>query len=229
MNHKERTESHHREPVCPGLNFGHLLQISIDGIGIIKSSLIGMENNKYFIVKLPNMPEITGKLFKKNQMSVHYFHAGKVYSFRSTLIGLLKEPFRLYIIEYPESIEIINLRKKERSICRVPAELRDIYSELKLEIFDGYVADISSSGCSFERSISEGITFPEFNVGQSITLSLFISGNGDDQMVIQCEIRNIKKDKDKMKLGLKFKLGQNDSEDQSIMKSINSFIVSLDS
>jgi len=224
---KKKTELRQSDPLCPGLNFGLLFQISIDGIGIFKSSLIGMEYGRYFIFKLPNVPEINDKLFKKNHISVHYFHAGKIYAFRSTLIGLLKEPFRLHIIDYPDSIEIINLRKKERITCWVPANLRDIYSELKCGICDGYVSDISSAGCSFECSVSEGITSPEVNVGQSLTLSLFLSSNHDEAMVVQSEIRNIRRDKDRMLLGLKFKLGQNDSEDQPILENINSFIRDL--
>jgi len=224
---KKRTNLSQYEPVCPGLNFGLLFQISIDGIGIFKSSLIGMEYGGYFIVKLPNIPDIIEKLFKKNHISVHYFHDGKIYAFRSTLIGLVKEPFRLYIIDYPESLETINLRKKERFICWAPAKLRNIYSELKGRIADGHVSDISSDGCNFECSVSDGITSSEINIGQSLTLSLFLSANRDEAIVIQSEIRNIKVDKDKLILGLKFKLGLNDSQDQSILNNIDSFIRTL--
>ena len=62
------------------------------------------------------MPDIPSNLYQKNHIVVRYFHDGNAYGFRSTLTGLVKDPYRLYFRAYPETIEPLNLRKNQRHV-----------------------------------------------------------------------------------------------------------------
>jgi c-di-GMP-binding flagellar brake protein YcgR len=126
-----------------------------------------MEPGKFLIVHTPPIADIGSKLFMKNHGIVRYLSSGNVYAFRCTLLGIVKEPFRMSVLSYPESLENINLRKYERISCILDAAV--CHQE---KSFEGIVTDLSLGGCSFDFNKSDLTAFPEIKITDEVSVSM---------------------------------------------------------
>jgi len=213
-------------PVCPGVSIGMPMSISFEGIGTVKSTLIGMEYGQYLIVKLPPMPDIPAKLYQKNHLVIRYFHDGNAYGFRSTLIGLIKDPVRLFIIAYPETIESLNLRRDERHVCLIPARVgATAGSGVKVDL-SGLITNISYGGCSFECANPTDIALAGLTVGSIIELSFRFS-NEEAWQVLNGEVRMWKADPSRLMIGLRYSPDLSKVSQHNAISAIQSFIDGL--
>lgn len=213
-------------PVCPGAAIGMPMTVSIEGVGTVKSVLIGIEHGQCLIVKLPLMPNIPLKFYEQNYFVVRYFHAGSAYGFRTTLIGIIKEPVRLFILDYPEIIESMNLRKHERYACLILAHASIHVSDADLLEMDGLILDISPKGCSFECKTSSDTKTENIAIGSVIDLSFRLS-NENIMLMLPAEVRTFKIEHNKLMLGLKYELDPAIEAQQAAMDAILEFIVYL--
>lgn len=213
-------------PVCPGIAIGMPMMVSFEGIGTVKSVLIGMEHGQCLIVKLPLMPGIPLKFYQQNYFVVRYFHAGSVYGFRTTLIGMIKEPVRLFILDYPEVIENFNLRKHERYACRISAHASMHVPDAELLERDGLILDISPKGCSFEYKTSSDTKTENIAIGSLIDLSFRLS-NENILLMLPAEVRTFKIENNKLMLGLKYEPDPAIEAQQAAMDAVLAFIVYL--
>ena len=182
----------------PGISWGTLLQLQFEGLGSSRSTLIGMEPGKFLIVNTPPIADIGSKLFMKNHGIVRYLSSGSVYAFRCTLLGIIKDPFRMSVLSYPESLENMNLRKHERISCILDASVS--HHE---KLYEGIVTDLSMGGCSFEFNKSDLTAFPEIKIADEAFVSMQLKQKGELRE-IQAVVRSMKKDKDTLSLGLQF-------------------------
>jgi len=213
-------------PVCPGVEIGTSMITSFEGIGTFKSILIGMEYGRYLIMKLPPMPSLPLKLYQQNYFVVRYFHNGSAYGFRTSLLGLVKEPVRLYILDYPARVESLNLRKQERHSCLLTAHVKMQAPDVDAPGWDGAIMDISTDGCRFQCMTPENIKLPNIAVGSMVEIS-FQLPTDDAQWMLEAEIRIFSLDQSKLTLGMRFEPPAGDKSHQDMMIAIQSFIDSL--
>jgi Tfp pilus assembly protein PilZ len=199
---------------CPGLILGTVLRMQIEGLGAILTNLIGMEDGSYLIIKTPPMPEIGSKLFQKNHIIIRYLYAGQVFGFRTTLLGLIKEPFRFSILSYPTNVEKVNIRKHERVCCMLPAELK-----IPQGLYAILIEDISLGGCFFEVNVSKDRVFPSIRIGDEVLMILSLP-EMPDSIILNIIVRTIKCDVRSMKIGVKFKESGHESALQDIYNHI---------
>lgn len=202
----------------PGVSLGTLLQLQFEGLGSSRSTLVGMEPGKFLIVNTPPIAEIGSKLFMKNHGIVRYLSSGNVYAFRCTLLGLIKEPFRLAILSYPEAFENMNLRKHERISCILDAAVS--HYEKK---YGGLVTDLSIGGCSFEFNKSDLTAFPEIKIADKLIIFIQLKQRAD-LPDIHAIVRSMKKDKDTLSLGMQFVPAGLTAEFELIQKGLSDFI-----
>ena len=184
--------------ILPGLSLGTLIQIQFEGLGSSRSTLLGMDPGKFLIIQTPLISDIGTKVFEKNNGIVRYLSAGRVYAFRSTLLGIIKEPRRFSILSYPESLEVVNLRKFERISCLTDAELH-----ISNNIYEGIVTDISMGGCNVDLNHSGILDFPEIRILEEVSLTLQLK-DGEFLEDIKATVRSTKRDKHNLSLGLQF-------------------------
>jgi hypothetical protein len=184
--------------VLPGMMIGSLLRIQFEGIGSSRSYLIGMDPGHFLIVQAPPLPDIASKRYEKNHLVVSYLFSGRVYAFRCTLLGLVKELYRFLILSYPDAIETINLRKHERISCIIAAEV-----SVKGQAYRGIVSDISKGGCSFEFDRTERQAFPDLKVQDEIVISMHLPEK-TEETVFNTVVRVIREDQKTMTSGLQF-------------------------
>lgn len=184
-------------PDLPGVSFGMIIQIQIEGLGMAHSRLIGVESGAFLIVKTPPITDIATKLYEKNHVVVRYFHSGWVHAFRCTLLSLIKEPLRMAVLSYPEEIEKMNIRKHDRVDCNIPVE-----AVIESLPYRGVVRNISTGGLSLEIDKENGAGLPQANVSDIIYLAMHREENQTTS--IEGIVRNIQIDRTKMIIGLEY-------------------------
>jgi hypothetical protein len=212
-------------PVFPGMTLGMQVFISINGIGSFKSILVGMEYGKYFILKMPVMPALPFKVYQQNYFVIRYFQCGSVYGFRTSLIGLIKEPVRLFILDYPLKIESLDLRKTERYACQLPASVCVSTNGDPVER-KGIITDISSNGCCFECDLTDGQKSSVPEIGTIVDLSLNL-GSEDKMCMLNAEIRTQNLDSKRIMYGLKYNPDFGIESHQAAIEAIRIFIEKL--
>jgi hypothetical protein len=194
----------------PGLSLGTLLQVQFEGLGSSRSRLVGMEPGNFLIILTPPIANIGSKLYQKNHGIVRYLFSGRVYAFRSTLLSLIKDPYRLAILTYPASIENINLRKDERISSLIAAEM-----SAKEQSYEGIISDISNGGCSFEFNKSDQRAFPDIRVLDEVVISMLLKETSS-ATVFNATVRGVRMDNENMLAGIQFTLsGFRDTDEKS--------------
>jgi len=182
------------------VEWGTPLQLSFVGIaGSYRSTLVGMERTQYLICSLPKAPGIVGKLNGRNQTVVRYVHRGVVYGFKSTLLGVVEEPFRLGLLSYPEDIETVRLRQCDRVPCLIPAA-----AKFRDKSLDGAILDLSVGGCCLAFTASSEDEMIDSNPGEEFEVSVQLPG-GASGLVIKMIAGHIRRQGSRVTIGGPFR------------------------
>jgi hypothetical protein len=207
------------EPIVhPGLSLGTLLQIQFEGLGSSRSRLVGMEPGNFLIILTPPIANLGSKLYQKNHGIVRYLFSGRVYAFRSTLLSLIKEPYRLSILTYPTSIENVNLRKHERISSLIAAEM-----SANGQLHEGIISDISDGGCSFEFNKSDQRAFPELKVLDKVVISMLLKETSL-ATVFNATVRSVLTDNENMMAGIQFAQSDFKETDEKAAKELSEYL-----
>ena len=187
------------------IELGTALQIKLAGVsGKYPSTLIGMEEDKYLIIKAPVVTpygNIAQKYFKGNKIIVRYLYRGKVFGFQTDLIEDLFVPLKLIFLRYPNVIAEHNIRSNERLNCYIPVMIR--ISE-KENYTDGILIDLSEGGCccTYSKSGKSKIS-TSLQIDEQVTLKIYFPQVEREQKIMGM-IKNIREDKQNTILGLAF-------------------------
>jgi hypothetical protein len=184
------------------IEIGTRLQIRIDGVDInYTSTLIGMETGKYLIIDAPvNMLTLARhKLFQGSKILVRYLHKGSVFGFKSELIEDIYTPLKLLFLEYPEIIEVHNLRSGQRIDCVLPVRIK-----INDEERNGIISDINKEGCRcVTKKTEEDKELSSVQIDEQVTLMCQFPRVEGERTIIG-KVRNIRRDKKQMILGIIF-------------------------
>ncbi len=185
------------------MNIGVILRLQIKGAKRrLSSELIGIEDGKYLIVKMPplhTMENVSTLFIKGNEIAVKYMYKGTIFGFQSKIIDLIYNPFKLVFIEYPEKIESYDFRGNKRVECFLPANIR--VAERKIE---GCITDISKAGCLFDietPELEDSINLLEIN--NEICVGFHLPGV-EEELGVTAKQRSIKKDAENVRIGIEF-------------------------
>jgi c-di-GMP-binding flagellar brake protein YcgR len=220
----ETIPSHSKEDdviLLPGLLLGVPLQVEFMGIGTAWSCLVGMDTGKFLIIRTPPIVGLWSKINNKNQVIIRYMFSGQVYAFRCTLVELVKKPYNLSILSYPEEIEHMNLRHHERISCNITA---DITIENKL--YEGIVSDISMGGCCVELNRTNYQVPPELKINDKITLAIHLREKAEAS-VFAAIMRTIRTDSQKIIIGLNFTKASFIEKDIETKKELQYYMLTL--
>jgi c-di-GMP-binding flagellar brake protein YcgR len=182
------------------VEWGMHLQLRFQGFAEShKSVLVGMERGAYLICTAPRVSGLWVQLGAKNQTVVRYLHGGVVYGFKSTILGMVEEPFRLLFLSYPEAIETVNLRQHERIPCLIPSG-----ATVAGVAYKGVLLDISVGGCCFAFNLQQDEEKPEAKPGDDILLSLHMAGVSLDEQV-NMAIENVRYHGNRVTIGGSFR------------------------
>jgi c-di-GMP-binding flagellar brake protein YcgR len=175
---------------CIGV--GATLHIKIKGVEArLKSCVVGLELDKFLIIRTPRMAGIETMLFEGDKVSVIYLCSGTVYGFHTTLLYSIQKPSPLIFLSWPELIESKDIREFQRVEAYLPATASIHGIECK-----GIISDISVGGCRFTATTSlsktEGDAI-QIQVGEPILLIFELPGVSELKQLAG-ETRNVAQD-----------------------------------
>lgn len=194
------------------MDVGIKLEIQFKGGGTqLTSELTGVEDDKYLMIKWPTVdPKVDASnlIRKGNTVFVKYLHEGVEFSFQSHILEVISNPAKLIFIKYPENTEVNVLREHRRIDCYLPASVRIADNKIK-----GAITNISKIGVLFVAEIpADDNTINQLETCNEIGLTFQLPGV-QSELTITVKLRNITKDKDKVRMGIEY--GKMDVEIQT--------------
>jgi len=187
------------------------------------SILRGVVGPNYLIV---DVPLVGGKKYYPDYgsvITVRFLLDGAVYGFKTGIVRV-HEKSGLIVLEYPDSIRKVELRKSKRLNVMISAVITtgcetdsDTGQTWTMETMDGAILDISEIGALLAVNSSELI-----DVGHTVTISAALPG-GIHLDSLDAEIRNVKPSSSKLLLGVSFSK-MNDKNTDAIKKFYNDCI-----
>lgn len=184
-----------------------------------KSVLVGIRSDQYLIAQFPVTSSVCRNLHDGMDLVLRYVHFGSVYGCMVTLRGLIRKPFPLLFLSYPTQVQRIELRKKQRVACLIPAVV--MRSQGKQ---DGMIQDISTGGVLFSTHTARESGMGPFEVEESILISFPLLGM-DGSQEFPGKVRRVTEDREKMEIGIEFEEYSSDIREkiESYIKKITSY------
>jgi len=185
------------------LYIGTILRIQIEGTRRrLSCELIGVEDGKYLIVKMPSlhiMESVSNLLANGNEITAKYMHKGTMFGFQSTIIDLIQKPFKLFFIKYPDKTDSYDVRGNKRVECFLPASLK-----IAEQILEGSITDISRAGCLFTIDTDEHESLINMlKLSNEIKMGFFLPGIVEE-LSADADQKSIKIDTDGSSVGIEF-------------------------
>ncbi|MFZ2445524.1 MAG: flagellar brake protein [Syntrophobacteraceae bacterium] len=177
--------------------------------------LIGMVPESFLIVSIPAIPGVLGKLVEGNQVTVRYMFAGGVYGFGSHVLGRVLKPALMLFLSYPRMIEVLDLRKAQRLVSLMPAQVQIGEDEML-----GVVVDLSVGGCRLSIETEES-DLPVLETGEALYISFQLTGLAGPQ-VIRGIVQTIRQDGKFAEVGIRF-----DENDTDAIMNVHAYLKSI--
>jgi hypothetical protein len=136
--------------ISPGKDVAVLIPGSSSGY---RGRIVGYSPYEYIIAQVRLPAAVRRDLTLGGQIVLKYVQKGTVYGFRAGVLNSLTAPAPLLIIEYPDSIEKIELRRNSRHRCQIDG-LDDVMAvSMNLGTSGVLKVPISVRSLSFEEGI----------------------------------------------------------------------------
>jgi len=148
------------------LALGTKMLVEPVGVGEqFKTHLVGMERGQYLIVRFPPIPGVREHLHLEKPVKVRYVHEGNLYGFLSEVRMVVAARYKLLFLDYPVTVEILNLRQCRRMDCYLPVTVN-----LNENWCDGLILNISGGGCQVAVETKDKERLPNVTVDDEVTL-----------------------------------------------------------
>lgn len=165
----------------------------------LQSSIVGLENEKYIIIKAPEpFKRFQHKLYAGNEVIVRYISNGTVFAFQTKLIETITTPIPLLFIEYPKIIQHHELRDQKRINCQIPARLRS--HELENV---GCIVDMAPTGCRCIIQSKKNSPLIKFDLEDKVIMRCIFPGS-PNLISIPGIVKNVKRTTQEYDLGVYF-------------------------
>jgi c-di-GMP-binding flagellar brake protein YcgR len=119
----------------------------------------------------------------------------------------------MIFFDYPDSLEVINLRSAKRVDVFLPATIKWHDEE-----YEGVIKDLSEGGCLFVIKYWQDEVFKDLEVGSTFPIKFQM--HGDKALTeIECKVVRINKDHEELRLGFSFQKSH-----QNIISRIGNFV-----
>lgn len=197
----EKFDEKNLELICHGdfnIPIGEKVLMYLPGFqGKIKTEFRGVDKKKYIIVSLPEgVPE---NKFKTDQwVTVRYINESLVCGFNTVVSGMITTPYPLIFLNYPECIEILNMRNDDRVTCFIPAKIHWEGKDIS-----GKIIDLSRGGCKIVADPFNVEWIPSINIETDISFQLQDRENRKN-LCLRSKIKRIVAEESKLILSFEF-------------------------
>ena len=201
--HKARLDLKHFTPASNSIEaeIGAKLKLEIEECTTpLMSNLVGIVPGQSILSTVSQNGEDLNTILKKDRkVVVRYLHLGKLCLFKTRIQDIITDPSHLLFLEFPSVIFYHELRKEKRIKIFVPSIIKaEEHSE-----FYSVIKDLSVLGCLCEIKAKLNAPFPDFNIGDIVTIKLLLPGI-DEKELVSGIIRNLKRTSDQLRLGIQF-------------------------
>ncbi|MEW6264653.1 MAG: flagellar brake protein [Thermodesulfobacteriota bacterium] len=174
-----------------------MLQVRDSPEGKYTTFFRGYKNKDYLILDHPVKEGKLAPIADDTPCIIRFIHEGNIIGFRSRVLGVIRTPYPLIFLRYPQSVEMSRLRKFDR----YPVKIEVVCAPRKLNgLVDSYPRDnilnLSAGGCQIEA-------FEHFLRDQTIFLTVFLPEQGKIND-LEAEVKRVDKKGDKFILGIAF-------------------------
>lgn len=189
------------ELICHGnfnIPIGEKVLLYFPGVqGKLKTEFLGVDKKKYIIVRLPEGVS-ENKLSNTQQVTVRYINDSLVCGFNTTISGFIFTPVPLIFLNYPECIEILNMRNDDRVTCFIPAKIYWEGNDIS-----GKIIDLSRGGCKIVADPFNVDRIPSINIETDISFQLQDRDNKKN-LCLKSKIKRIVAEESKLILSFEF-------------------------
>ena len=180
---------------------GATVRLELDAtVPEIMCTIAGVTFNQFIILSPPkSLALLEEARQKKLEIALKYVHKGKLYWFRTRIIEEITFPTHLLFMEYPETIQYLEMRRAKRSTTFVPASLQ-CTSGTTLE---GVLTDISRIGCQFASREEIATCRSDLDIDSDIEIITSIPGLEEKQR-LRGKVKNIQKSQKAFQFGIYF-------------------------
>jgi hypothetical protein len=174
------------------------LLVEPEGMGQgFRTILTGLERGAFLLARLPRIQGIVDELYTGRAVRVRYIHEGNALGFATKVAQAQVRPYRIFFLEYPEFVEVLNLRGERRVDCFIPARLRMGTDH----DYEGMITNLSTGGCKLALDRS-GEKVPGVEVGSILLICFDIPGQEPQE--VEAEAKNVQADGQRLFLGCTF-------------------------
>lgn len=187
---------------------GSTLEIPLGGDALVevagtqkrfKSIFVGMDKEHFILLKLPMKRQIMETLSPNLPLTVRFLmEGGKVCGFQAQVTHLSVKPHPLLYLSYPQTLEILKLRRHDRVACYQPVAFF-----LEGEEYKGIIVNISAGGCRILVEGEEARTLEDKAVGEQLVFQLRLFGS-EESVYLQGLVKTITPEQEKFTLGVAF-------------------------
>ncbi len=186
----------------PGVNLelemGSVLAIKLpSGDQRYEGILVGKGAFSYLIMQVRLPQDAISRLASNPNLVVQHLASGAVYGFRSEVMNRVTVPAPLLFLAFPDSVERVVLRKKERISVNIPGTLHGHYGEHEVML-----TDLTPSGCQITIAIDLRSPLREAKPDEELVLSCDL-GRGQTLMT-PVRLRRVDEAKGLLSLGCQF-------------------------
>ncbi|GAB7082174.1 flagellar brake protein [Megalodesulfovibrio paquesii] len=197
-----------REPSPPVAEEAISLTLPLGGEALVeitnthrrfKTVFVGMDRGQFVLLKLPVTRQLLDVLLPRMDLTVRFLtDGGRIFGFKAQVAHLTVKPFPLLFLTYPKKVEVLKLRKHERTACYQP-----IVFYLKGEDHHGVVVNISAGGCRIVVEEGEVQTLLATAAGEEIIFQFRPFGS-DDSVYLHGTVKTALMDHEKLSMGVAF-------------------------
>jgi len=184
------------------VHIGDMAMVEPQGVGErFKTGFVGWEMGRFVIFRLPSRLDLREYLYTGKLVIVRYLTCGgEVCGFESEVQGVNYKPQHLFFVDYPEKVEVFNLRKENRVDTFLPATLI-ISDDVTMR---GSILNISKGGARIGISRKDYDAHP-FSIDQQFVCNFQMLGQEAGESTFLAVVRTIIEEYDKAFLGVEFK------------------------
>lgn len=159
---------------------------------------LGVSTGQFILTQTPIAPDIDQKLTPGNPVVVRFVESGKVCGFKSRIRQTITTPFRLVFFDYPDSLELLNLRASKRVPIFIDASI-----EVSGKYYEGSIRNLSEGGCYFVTEYWKSTPLTTLAVNDFILIS-FTLLNSNTEISLRCRPVKVDYDKEEIRMGIAF-------------------------
>jgi c-di-GMP-binding flagellar brake protein YcgR len=138
-----------------------------------RGRIVGYAPYEYIIAQVRLPSSVRKTLSFGGQVVLKYLHKGTVYGFRASILNSVTAPAPLLILEYPDAIEKIELRRNSRHRCQIDGLLHTSDAER-----DCLVVNVSEAGCKVSARSDVRDSLKAAKVDDVLAVSMNLGSSG---------------------------------------------------